>query len=904
MQFSHGNIFFTPEEAFVLLIGAAFGVFVLVVLHLNRRLKALERKLVETDPSAALAPSATTESSSSEDVTALDASTSMQTSEADAMSAEIDSAREPESDRPDPDTGSAWSPSIFAEPAPTRPAPTSMLADFAERFGQMNWPVKIGVLVLFVGLAALLRYAADQGWLSMPIELRLAGIALLGIAGLWVGWQQRIQRRVFGLSLQGGAIGILLLTLFAAFRMYALLPQSAALVLAAVMIFGGGVLAVIQRSQVLALLMMVAGFAAPLMLSGTYESPLPLFSWYAILNIAIFAVALKQHWPLLTRLGFVATFVIATLWGVLNWQPEYYWTAQFFLILFFALYFLAPIVQNAAQTKVSGDSKLDVLLVFGLPLLAFPLQIALLVENRFGIAFSALVAAIVYLFGARWLFNQSQARLLAQAFTVLAVGLATLAVPFAFSGSTVVMVWAVEGAALIWYGCMSQRRFPRIAGLLLIGLAACVWLALLVIEYQPNALLLLNTSGLGGLAIAFSAWLAAWRYQQAGAGSSRYNLLFSFGFVFWLLNGVHEIERFFSGDAAALTAVIGFCALSAAVTGLIHWRRSWTAAALATVLMLGLSALITLGPLYPDNPLLHFGWAVWPAMIVVVLVLDRLFAEAQSAWRPRISLAAHAAVTAFFIQLVWHWVWAAELSSGWVWLFAGLPLLALNGWMLTRLRPPLCLSAMPDEARAGMAQAFMLALILMLLISLPVAGEPAPLLWLPLLNPLELAQLTALLIVVAFIRSDAAAMWNESMRPAEWLPGLLIFLVISAAALRSVHHLAGVPWDGQSLFDSERAQTTITIVWTVLGVIAWVIGSRQHRVLLWRAGAVLLALVLIKLLLIDRQFLSNVAGILSFVAFGLLSILVGYLAPAPPSQANDTPSKSEPEFPKNQAGEP
>lgn len=899
MQFSYGSIFFTPEETFVLLVGAAFGVFVLVVLNLNRRLKVLERKLAETDPPPALEPSETTEPPP-EAVAALDASTPMQTPEPDAISAEIDSAREPEPDRPDPDTGSAWSPSIFAEPAPIRPAPPSMLTDFAARFGQMNWPVKIGVLVLFVGLAALLRYAADQGWLSMPIEFRLAGIALLGIAGLWIGWQQRVKRRVFGLSLQGGAIGILVLTLFAAFRMYALLPQSAALVLAAVMIFGGGVLSVIQRSQVLALLMMVAGFAAPLMLSAGYDSPLALFSWYAILNIAIFAVALKRHWPLLTRLGFVATFVIATLWGVLNWRPEYYWTAQFFLILFFALYFLAPIVQNAAQTKVSGDAKLDVLLVFGLPLLAFPLQIALLAENRFGIAFSALVAAIVYLIGARWLFNQSQARLLAQAFTVLAVGLATLAVPFAFSGSTVVMVWAVEGAALIWYGCMSQRRFPRIAGLLLIGLAACVWLALLVIEYQPNALLLLNASGLGGLAIAFSAWLAAWRYQQAGAESSRYNLLFSFGFVFWLLNSAHEIERFFSSDAA-LSAAIGFCALSAAVTGLIHWRRSWTAAALATVLMLGLSALITLGPLYRDNPLLHFGWVVWPAMIVVVLVLDRLLAEAQSAWRPRISLAAHAAVTAFLIQLIWHWVWAAELSSGWVWLFAGLPLLALNGWMLTRMRPPLCLSAMPDEARTGMAKALMLVLVLMLLISLPVAGEPAPLPWLPLLNPLELAQLTALLIVVAFIRSDAAVLRNESMRSAEWLPGLLIFLIISAAALRSVHHLSGVPWDGQSLFDSDRAQATITIVWTVLGVIAWVIGSRQHRHLLWRAGAVLLVVVLIKLLLIDRQFLSNVAGILSFVAFGLLSILVGYLAPAPPSQ--DDPADSQPEPPKNQAGE-
>ncbi|MEM7053746.1 MAG: DUF2339 domain-containing protein, partial [Pseudomonadota bacterium] len=761
-----------------------------------------------------------------------------------------------------------------------------------------NWPVKIGVLVLFIGLAALLRYAADQGWLSMPVELRLAGIALLGIAGLWIGWRQREKRVAFALSLQGGSIGVLLLTVFAAFRLYQLVPQTIALVITAVLIVGGGVLAVIQRSQALAILLMIAGFAAPILLAGDRDSPFGLFGWYAILNIAIFAVALKQHWPLLTRLGFLATFVIATLWGVLSWQPEHYWTAQVFLVLFFAIYFLAPVLQS---TTGGASAKLDVLLVFGLPLLAFPLQIALLVENRLGIAFSALVAAIVYLIGARFMLSRAQANGLAQAFAVLSVGLATLAIPFAFSGPTVVMVWAVEGAALIWYGCMSQRRLPRIAGLLLIGLAACVWLALLVTEYHPNALLVLNASGLGGLAIVFAAWLAAWRYQQVGAAPSRYNLLFSFGFVFWLVNGVYEIERFFSNDTV-LSAAIGFCAISVAITGLMHWRRNWAAAALATVLMLGLSALLTLGSLYPDNPLSYFGWATWLAMIAIVFMLDRLLAVSRSTWRAGISLAAHVAVTVFLTQLIWHWVRVAELSSGWVWLFAGLPLLALNGWMLTRLRPPLCLRAMSDKDRAGMAQAFLLVLVLMLLVSLPITGEPAPLPWLPLLNPLELAQLTALVLIVALIRSDTPARWNEPMRLTEWLPGLLIFLVVSAAALRSVHHLGGVPWDGQSLFDSERAQATITIVWTVLGVIAWVIGSRQHRHLMWRAGAVLLVLVLIKLLLIDRQFLSNVAGILSFVAFGLLSILVGYLAPAPPSQANDDLSESEPEHPKNQAG--
>ncbi|MCC8448466.1 DUF2339 domain-containing protein, partial [Xanthomonas translucens] len=43
-----------------------------------------------------------------------------------------------------------------------------------------------------------------------------------------------------------------------------------------------------------------------------------------------------------------------------------------------------------------------------------------------------------------------------------------------------------------------------------------------------------------------------------------------------------------------------------------------------------------------------------------------------------------------------------------------------------------------------------------------------------------------------------------------------------------------------------------------------------------------MAVVLGKLLLVDRGNLGNVAGIASFIAYGLLCTVVGYFAPAPP----------------------
>ena len=117
-----------------------------------------------------------------------------------------------------------------------------------------NVPVKVGMLVLLAGVAALLKYANDQGWLQLPIELRLAGVSAAAMVGLVFGWRQRGDRPAFALALQGGAIGVLLLVVFAAFKLYGLLPAAAAFALSVSLVAGLGVLAVLQDSRTLAVL--------------------------------------------------------------------------------------------------------------------------------------------------------------------------------------------------------------------------------------------------------------------------------------------------------------------------------------------------------------------------------------------------------------------------------------------------------------------------------------------------------------------------------------------------------------------------------------------------------------------------------------------------------------------------
>ena len=94
-------------------------------------------------------------------------------------------------------------------------------------------------------------------------------------------------------------------------------------------------LAVLQGSPAFALLAITGGFLAPILASSGNGDHVVLFSYYVVLNAAILVIAWFKAWRPLNLAGFVFTFVIATLWGVLHYRPEDFATTEPFLILFF-----------------------------------------------------------------------------------------------------------------------------------------------------------------------------------------------------------------------------------------------------------------------------------------------------------------------------------------------------------------------------------------------------------------------------------------------------------------------------------------------------------------------------------------------------------------------------------------
>ena len=779
--------------------------------------------------------------------------------------------------------------------APSRPATpdvfTVAVRAVQRWFTVGNVPVKIGVLVLFAGVAALLKYGADQGWFTLPPELRLAGIAAAALGALVFAWRKRESNRTFALSLQGGAIGILLLVVFAAFKVFTVMPAGAAFALSIALVAGAGMLAVLQDAKSLAVFALLAGFLAPIWLSTGSGNHVALFSYYAVLNAAIVGIAWYKSWRVLNLLGFVFTFGIGTLWGLFDYAPEKYATTQPFLALFFAFYLLIPLL-FARRQPASRRDFIDGCLVFGMPLVAFSLQAGLMQggtfeDSRLPLAFCALGLGVLYAALSWTLRRRTNYDALAQSYALLAVGFATLSVPLALSAQATACVFALEGAALAWLGLRQSRLLPQLtgAGLQLAAAAAFFISRADAASWHGTtavAPMFANAAFMSALLIAVAGFASAWAYRMRGRGVALVYYLWAL--AWWLGNGMVEIDAYL-GRRDEPDAMLAFVALTGWLAAEVHRRRPATALAWTTLVALASAAPLALWQ--TDAHQQPFaGHGAWAWLAYAVLGVRSLMCLRDSEHR----LAGAA-------QFVWWLVWPLVASlllawlpghvegmgDGWQAGLIALPWLVVVALALFRWRwlaAPL--GERFDGWRTPLLGVLFTALGLWWLVSLFLAGHARPLPWIPALNPLELAQLATLVLLLRWWMPD-----TRVLPPARIvLLSSLAFVWITSVVLHAVHHWGGVPWN-DSLVSASLAQTSLTVTWSVLGVLGWVIGSRRGQRMLWLGGAVLMGVVLAKLVFVDRQHLGNLLGIGSFIAYGLLCTVVGYLAPAPPRRVDN-----------------
>jgi len=758
--------------------------------------------------------------------------------------------------------------------------------------GGENLLVKLGVVVLFFGVAFLVKYAAQHGF--FPLELRLTAAALGGCVLLAVGWRLRAKRPVYAQVIQGGGVGILYLTTFAAMRLYHLIPTVAGFAFLVTICLIACLLAILQDAQPLAVLGTAGGFLAPELASIGSGSHVILFGYYLLLNFGVIAIACFRAWRSLNLLGFACTFVVGAAWGNRFYQPEYFATVEPFLIIFFLCYTAVPILYTRRQPEERKDY-LDATIVFGAPIIAFLLQAGLVRRFEYGLAWSALALGLFYLGLALILFRKALLAipLFAEAFLAFGTVFTTLAVPLAFDGRWTAAVWSVEGAGMVWAGVRQGRRLARGFGYLLLVGSGVAFLG--EIGLPTGAWPVLNGFYCGCLLISLSALVSARFLERHADGVELWetwigNFLFAWGMAWWFVAGFHEIAGHML-PSWTNGAYLSFIALSCGACALLHHRLDWRLPDFSAIgllpAMVAFSAwLLITGESHPAG---QGCFLAWPLAFIVWYVILKTGEKRL----PGLHAIFHAAPLWLMATLIaWETSWqiASRLVRMETWALTAWGVVpALLALILIRYGERLSWPvARHLEAYLGWGSGplTLAGWLWILAVNLTQAGNPWPLPYLPFLNPIDAATLLILVTMAALylkIPSVFPAFTDELRQPVVRAAfGATIFIWLNAILLRTIHHWAGVEFTPVALFASQLVQTSIAIFWSLTALVIMTIATRRSLRTFWLAGAILLGMVVAKLFLVDLASHGTVARIVSFVAVGILLLVIGWFAPVPP----------------------
>jgi len=792
--------------------------------------------------------------------------------------------------QPEPDSSrDGWIDTHEPRHKDTRPSVTTRLFNW---FTQGNPVVRIGTVILILGVSFLVKYAAEQN--ILPIELRLSAVALAAVAVLVTGWRLRNRSGAYGLVLQGGAVATLYLTVFTAIKLYHLLPAGLAFALMLALVSFSGVLAVLQNARMLALFGAAGGFITPVLLASGGGNHVMLFSYYALLNAGIFGIAWFKSWRILNFVGFVFTFVIGAAWGHESYQATYFSTTEPFLILFF-LFYVAISVLFAHRQPAQLRGYIDGSLVFGVPLVGFTLQSVLVKDMEYGMALSALALSAVYILLARSIWNRKidGMRMLTEAFLALGVVFGSLAVPLALDGRWTAVTWSMEGAALVWVGIHQHRRLARWFGLILQFGAGTVFLVSLDPTKAPLAVL--NGAYLGGLVISLAGLFSSWQLQRHTEKLPRFESqlalpILAWSLLWWYGSGLRELDLYVS-NPQHLQGVLGFSVLSALLAGWLGQRLSWPWLQRVTVTLLPVAilvALIALNQTQHQYPAQYWGWWIWPFALGAHMQILRRYADT---WPKGLEVFWHAGGFLLLLLLfTWQGAWGInKLVSGspaWPLLAWGaIPALAL----LFMSHPGRHLTAPMDRFPDAYLSTGLLPLTgwlwLWILYACAQDGDPSPLSYLPVINPLDLTQLWCMYALIQWWRARRSSNTQQSANAGILIPGaiaLSTFAWLNALVARTVHFLANVPFTLSALHHSMLYQASVSVLWSTTALAVMIFANRKAQRQVWFSGAVILALVVIKLFLIDLSSSGTIARIVSFMAVGGFMLVIGYFSPLPP----------------------
>ena len=475
---------------------------------------------------------------------------------------------------PSPPRASAPIDRVVAPPETSRPAPVPLppvpqipprpdagaLAeepDLESRIGS-HWLNRIGIAAVLIGVSYFLKYAFDNNWIGpggrVTIGLLAGIVVVVGSERFRTGGYQ-----LFSYSLKAVGIGVMYLSLWAAFHVYGLIPSGIAFTAMLAVTASTAVLAIAQNAEILAAFALTGGFSTPLLLSTGQNRELELFSYIALLDMAAVVMVARKPWRRLLVLSYLGTLML-----YIGWYAEFYNRGQLnltvaFATLFFVIFAVAPLVARQPEGEAAPFAAIPLFLAFVNAGVYF-LQVYVIFEeiDKHAMAWFALALAAVYIFLSRqareYYPDKDNVQRLHYLHLALAIGFITIAIPIRLDGHWITIGWLVEAAVLLW---LSDRIRSSFLSVFAVGALVLGVLRLLAVD-NFNATTLIFNARLGTYAIAIAvlagmAWYGIRRNDQLGRPGAAVAIVALNLLALVALS--HEVADYYARQMAAATPI-------------------------------------------------------------------------------------------------------------------------------------------------------------------------------------------------------------------------------------------------------------------------------------------------------------------------------------------------------------
>lgn len=330
-----------------------------------------------------------------------------------------------------------------------------------EKFIGENLIMKLGILIVLIGVAIGGKYALEHQLLSPTMRIiigTLFGVALQGVA-----IKLKKEYKKLSAVLASGAMATLYFMTYFAYDFYGLIPMPVAFVLMTLITVATVWQACTYDMEVIAIIGLVAAYVIPFMLSTGEGSPWALFSYISIINAGVMLISVKRYWRILFVSAYVSSwFIYGVVYRTLDF-PETSDAVKLLLFLFinFVIFYVTFLAYKVKHKMIFQN--FDIVYLLSNSFMFFGLGYNVMFNNEtlapyvawFSFANALIHGIVAFILIKKNMVDKSVYRLI----TGLAISFVTIAIMVWATGHWLTMFWMLEGTVLFTVSRISKRPF-------------------------------------------------------------------------------------------------------------------------------------------------------------------------------------------------------------------------------------------------------------------------------------------------------------------------------------------------------------------------------------------------------------------------------------------------------------